>query len=127
MYKGAHVRVHGVVATMVVPPDFSEETWNNYYDELIYKPRTGNKGLFRHTFEGSNITGRVIGYTFRFTGSYQASSPEYGDFGSILGYEPAYLDVDRGHRVWLVETDWGGNRYYEPFVCLEEDLELLDA
>jgi len=80
------------------------------------------KCLFRREFE-SPQRGMVIGYKRKATGYYyggglDASWDRYYE-------EPPSLDQDKRHLLVVVES-LDGDYFSEPWLCLEDDLELVD-
>ena len=84
-------------------------------EDVIYEPRGGGKRILRYPH--TDVIGIIIGYSWRATGHY---SPRVDD-------NPPFLSEDKRHKVWLVESLRGGDeRYIEPLVCLEADLEIIE-
>jgi hypothetical protein len=99
-------------------------------DEIAHAPegdiyKESIKCLIKHR-PPEPFKGLVVGYSFRATGYYCPSKPEYGEFGTILSYDPAILSEDKRHKVWMVQPFGDSdNRWYKPLACLEEDLTIV--
>lgn len=113
MNKGDIVKAKACVWTKYLKYPIREA---EIFGELKHIPKGGGlvKCLIRFQY-GGPIVGVVEGYSYRATGWY--------------GYEdmdcPAHLMEDKRHKVVRVQPLDGTSRYYEPLVCLEEDLEVV--
>lgn len=90
----------------------------------IHEPKgrdsVNKKCLFRYAFLLRPVKGIVVGWSCRATGLY--SSPGYQDSDGS-----ATLDVDKRHRVWMVQPFNEDQRWNKPMACLEEDLEIVEG
>ena len=111
--KGDIVKVSAIVQTCYVTYPVRLQDIAPY-GKMIHKPTGGGrlKCLFRSPCSARGV---VVGYSYRATGWY--------------GYQeedcPAHLMEDKRHRVTRVQPLDGTGRYYKPFACLEEDLEVV--
>jgi hypothetical protein len=114
MQKGDRVLVHAVVSFE--------------YDPEVAPDCIAHKPLPKYAWGSSTKVmvrrcslppwvGVVVGHTRRATG--------YGHPGNNEEFNESYLEVDRLHSVWAVEST-KNRQYHVPEFCLEEDLEVVE-
>ena len=127
VHKGDIVLASGRVETMYTSVGHLDGVDGTSKRQLLYKPKLGLIGatspikcLFRFQF-AKQREGVVIGQKMVATGYYYE-----GDYDPYEGDTPPYLIQDKRHKVWAVEP-LDGDRYRDPWYCLEEDLAVRTA
>lgn len=114
MKKGQIAYCDAKVFTEYEVECFPHKNW-----ELLHRPNlngTNLRCLYREVLD-TKMGVLVLGKTTIQTGA------KHDAWEGVEDFEPAYLDADKHHSVWVVTKIYLNNdRFYKPFYALESDL-----
>ena len=104
---------------------YTDRSWADNGSRVIRYKRC-EKVIKRYEFD-QKVEAIFLGWSYRATGYYYPGGAEYGEFGSVLGYESPMLEETKRHKVAMfMPIPESGARYLKPICALPEDVEIVN-